>query len=104
VFIQEPKSLAIGTECLHIIALGYLFFSYGMVISQSFNGAGDTKTPTILNLVCFWAIQIPLAWVMAKVLHMGPRGVYFAIGISEALLAVICIILFKKGRWKLVKL
>ena len=104
VFIQEPKSLAIGTECLHIIALGYLFFSYGMVISQSFNGAGDTKTPTILNLICFWVLQIPLAWVMAKVLHMGPRGVYIAIGISEALLAVICIILFKKGRWKLVKL
>lgn len=104
VFIQEPKSLAIGTECLHIVALGYLFFSYGMVISQSFNGAGDTKTPTILNLVCFWALQIPLAWVMAKVLHMGPRGVYFAIGISETMLAVICIILFKKGRWKLVKL
>jgi putative MATE family efflux protein len=104
VFIQEPKSLAIGVECLHITALGYLFFSYGMVISQSFNGAGDTKTPTILNLVCFWLLQIPLAWILAKALHMGPRGVYYAIGISESMLAVICIIIFKKGRWKLVKL
>lgn len=104
VFIQEPKSLAIGTECLHITAFGYLFFSYGMVISQSFNGAGDTKTPTILNLICFWLMQIPLAWMMAKGFKMGPKGVYYAIGISETMLAIICIIIFKKGRWKLVKL
>jgi Na+-driven multidrug efflux pump len=74
------------------------------VISQSFNGAGDTKTPTILNLVCFWALQIPLAWFMAKGLQMGPKGVYYAIGISETVLAVVCVVIFKKGRWKLVKL
>jgi putative MATE family efflux protein len=103
VFIHDAVSLSYGIECLHIIALGYLFFSYGMIISQSFNGAGDTKTPTILNFVCFWLLQIPLAWFMAKWLHMGPKGVYFAIGISEGLLAVICIIIFRKGRWKLVK-
>jgi putative MATE family efflux protein len=103
VFIHDQASLAIGIECLHIIALGYLFFSYGMVISQSFNGAGDTKTPTILNLICFWFLQIPLAWVMAKGMHLGPRGVYYAIGISETVLAVICILIFKKGKWKLIK-
>jgi putative MATE family efflux protein len=103
VFIHDAVSLSYGVECLHIIALGYLFFSYGMIISQSFNGAGDTKTPTILNLVCFWFLQIPLAWFMAKWLQMGPKGVYFAIGISEALLAIICIIIFKRGKWKLVK-
>jgi putative MATE family efflux protein len=104
VFIHDAVSLSYGVECLHIIALGYLFFSYGMVISQSFNGAGDTKTPTILNFVCFWLLQIPLAWLMAKWLQMGPRGVYFAIGISEALLALISIVIFKKGKWKLIKL
>jgi putative MATE family efflux protein len=103
VFIHEAISLSYGIECLHIIALGYLFFSYGMIISQSFNGAGDTKTPTILNFVCFWLLQIPLAWFMAKWLQMGPKGVYFAIGISEGLLAIICIVIFKRGRWKLVK-
>jgi putative MATE family efflux protein len=103
VFIHDAVSLSYGVECLHIVALGYLFFSYGMIISQSFNGAGDTKTPTILNLVCFWFLQIPLAWFMAKWLQMGPKGVYFAIGISEALLAIICIIIFKRGKWKLVK-
>jgi putative MATE family efflux protein len=103
-FIQDAASLSFGIECLHIIALGYLFFSYGMIISQSFNGAGDTRTPTLLNFVCFWLLQIPLAWFMAKSLQMGPRGVYFAIGISEALLALACIIIFKKGKWKLVKL
>jgi putative MATE family efflux protein len=104
VFIHEPKSLQTGVECLHIIAIGYLFFSYGLVISQSFNGAGDTKTPTVLNLVCFWALQIPLAWFMAKWLQMGPKGVYYAIGISETMLALVCIVIFKKGKWKLVKL
>jgi putative MATE family efflux protein len=104
VFIHDAVSLSYGVECLHIIALGYLFFSYGMVISQSFNGAGDTKTPTILNFVCFWLLQIPLAWFMAKWLQMGPKGVYFAIGISECLLALICVIIFKQGKWKLVKL
>jgi putative MATE family efflux protein len=103
VFIHDAVSLSYGVECLHIIALGYLFFSYGMIISQSFNGAGDTKTPTILNFVCFWLLQIPLAWFMAKWLQMGPRGVYFAIGISEGLLALVCIVIFKKGKWKLVK-
>jgi putative MATE family efflux protein len=104
VFINDAASLSYGVECLHIIALGYLFFSYGIIISQSFNGAGDTKTPTILNFVCFWLLQIPLAWFMAKWLQMGPKGVYFAIGISEALLAIICIIIFKRGKWKLIKL
>ncbi len=103
VFIHDAVSLSYGVECLHIIALGYLFFSYGMIISQAFNGAGDTKTPTILNFVCFWLLQIPLAWFMAKWLQMGPKGVYFAIGISEALLAIICIVIFKRGKWKLVK-
>lgn len=103
VFIHDAKSLATGIECLHVIAIGYMFFSYGLVISQSFNGAGDTKTPTILNLICFWLFQIPLAWFMAKWLDFGPKGVYYAIGISETLLAVICIVIFKKGKWKLVK-
>jgi len=103
-FIQDAEAVKAGTLCLHIIAIGYVFFAYGMIISQAFNGAGDTRTPTYINLVIFWAIQIPLAYFLAKYLKWGPRGVYIAIGIAESLLAVTCIILFKKGKWKLVKL
>ena len=103
-FTQDEAAVRSGTLCLHILAVGYVFFAYGMVISQSFNGAGDTATPTFINLFVFWLVQIPLAYFLAKYLKWGPRGVYIAIGIAESLLAVICIILFKKGRWKLVKL
>ena len=80
-----------------------MFFAYGMVLTQAFNGAGDTKTPTYINLVVFWMIQIPLAYFLAKTAGLGPKGVYIAIGIAESLLACISIILFRKGRWKLVK-
>ncbi len=102
-FSQDNDAVKAGTLCLHILAIGYVFFAYGMIISQSFNGAGDTKTPTYINLFVFWVIQIPLAYFLAKYLKWGPRGVYIAIGIAESLLAVICIILFKRGKWKLVK-
>ena len=103
-FTQDEEAIRSGTLCLHILAMGYIFFAYGMIISQAFNGAGDTKTPTYINLFVFWLVQIPLAYFLAKYLKWGPKGVYVAIGISESLLAVVCIILFKKGRWKLVKL
>jgi putative MATE family efflux protein len=103
IFIKDEASIVYGVECLHIIAIGYLFFAYGMVITQALNGAGDTKTPTILNLVCFWALQIPLAWLLAKKAGLQTAGVYYAIGIAEAVLAIVCIIIFKRGKWKLVK-
>jgi Na+-driven multidrug efflux pump len=73
-----------------------------MIISQAFNGAGDTKTPTYLNLIAFWMLQIPLAYFLAKYLGWGPKGVYIAICSAETLLAVISIMLFRKGRWKLI--
>ncbi len=102
-FTADAAVIKAGTECLHILAIGYIFFAYGMVITQSFNGAGDTKTPTIINLFIYWLLQIPLAWFMAKFLKMGPLGVYIAIGIAESALAVVAIILFRRGKWKLVK-
>jgi Na+-driven multidrug efflux pump len=80
-----------------------MFFAYGMVVSQAFNGAGDTKTPTIINLIVFWGMQIPIAYLLAKQFKMGPTGVYMAIGISEAILAIISIVIFKRGKWKLIK-
>jgi len=102
-FIQDKEAVEAGTLCLHILAIGYVFFAYGMIISQAFNGAGDTKTPTYINLFVFWVLQIPMAYLLAKYLKMGPLGVYIAIGISETVLAIVSIIIFKKGKWKLVK-
>lgn len=102
-FTNDKEAIIAGTECLHILAVGYVFFAYGMIISQAFNGAGDTRTPTYINLFVFWVLQIPLAWVLAKGLKMGPTGVYIAIGVSETVLAIVSILIFRMGRWKLVK-
>jgi Na+-driven multidrug efflux pump len=102
-FTTETEVVKAGTLCLKILAIGYIFFAYGMIITQSFNGAGDTATPTYINLFVFWIVQIPLAYLLAKYLNWGPIGVYTAIGISETILAVLSIIIFKKGKWKLVK-
>ncbi|AYQ34272.1 MATE family efflux transporter [Runella sp. SP2] len=99
-FNDDPATVATGVNCLRIICFGYLFFAYGMVISQSFNGAGDTLTPTLMNLVCFWAIEIPLAYFLAKYLDLGPNGVYISVAFSESMLAVVGILLFRRGKWK----
>lgn len=89
-----------GVQSLKIICLGYVFFAYGMVISQSFNGAGDTRTPTLLNFICFWLLQIPLAYAMGIYLGLGPTGVFWSVAISETVLAILCVQLFRKGKWK----
>lgn len=103
-FTQEQDVIYYGQRCLQIIALGYIFYGYGMVITQSFNGAGDTKTPTILNLFAFWFFQIPLAYLLAIQLNFGPIGVYAAIPISESVLTLAGIMIFRKGKWKEVKI
>jgi len=103
IFNDDPKVVDIGVSCLQIICLGYIFFGYGMVIAQSLNGAGDTRTPTLMNLVCFWAIEIPLAYILAKTFNWGPSGVFWSIAISESILAVVAIFVFKQGRWKRMK-
>lgn len=102
-FTEDVHAIAYGTESLRIFSIGYLFFAYGMVLSQAYNGAGDTFTPTLLNLICFWAIQIPLAYFLAVTLSWNAQGVYWGAVLSESLLAVLLIILFKRGRWKKVK-
>ena len=88
---------------MRIIAAGYMFYGYGMVVIQSFNGAGDTKTPTYINFVCFWMIQLPFAYLTAISLGLGPIGVFWAITLAEVLIAIVGLIWFKKGRWKTVK-
>ncbi len=103
-FTHDPVVIEYGSECLRIVAFGYVFFGYGMVITQSFNGAGDTRTPTILNLFGFWFFQIPLAYVLAMKLGYGPTGVFAAISIAESVIAVAGIIIFRKGKWKTVRI
>jgi putative MATE family efflux protein len=96
-----PEVERYGTDCLRIIACGFLFYAYGMVITQSFNGAGDTRTPTIINVFVFWLWEIPLAYVLAFVFKMGPHGVFLAVTIAFSTLALVSAFFFKRGRWKM---
>lgn len=99
-FTEEQAVIANGSLCLQIIAAGYVFYAYGMVVIQSFNGAGDTKTPTYINFFCFWMFQLPFAYLVAMYFDAGPVGVFWAITLAEVLIAVVSIWLFKKGNWK----
>jgi Na+-driven multidrug efflux pump len=101
VFTEDPETLSVGTAALRIISYGYVFYAWGMVVLQAFNGAGDTLTPTWVNFVAFWLIQIPLAWWLATRTALGHHGVYAAIAIAYSLSAVFGMILFRRGRWKL---
>ena len=99
-FNTNAVETAAGVQALRIFCAGYVFFAWGMVISQAFNGAGDTKTPTLMNFICFWLIQIPLAYVLAITFDWGPKGVYWSVAISEGILGIMAIILFRRGTWK----
>ena len=103
-FTNQPEVVANGTLCLQVVAFGYILYGYGMVVTQSFNGAGDTRTPTILNLIGFWGFQIPVAYILAIVLKFGPMGVFLAIAIAESVMAVVGILIFRKGKWKEIKI
>jgi putative MATE family efflux protein len=104
IYSRDPEVVRHGTQCLRIICLGYIFYAYGMVLGQAFNGAGDTRTPTMINMFCFWVMQIPIAFVLAKVLNFGSSGVFIAQASSFSLLAIISIVIFRRGHWKRVKL
>lgn len=103
IFSPEPSVIKYGTMGLQIICIGYIFFAYGMVVSQSFNGAGDTRTPTYINFFCHWLFQIPLAYFLSIVLGMGPKGTFIAVALAFSLHAVVSVVLFRKGKWKEVK-
>jgi putative MATE family efflux protein len=100
IFTQEKNVVAYGALSLQIIGSAYIFYGIGMVMTQALNGAGDTKTPTIINLVCFWLFQIPLAYFLAIGLNWKTTGVFLAIPIAETLIALVSWYYFKRGKWK----
>lgn len=103
-FTDDQQTLKNGIECLQIVSLGYILYAYGMVVNQSFNGAGDTRTPIIISFFGFWIFQIPLAYLLANWFKVGSIGVYSAIAIAESLMAVAGIYIFRQGKWKAVKI
>ena len=102
-FTNDSEIISVGAQCLRIISYGYLAYAFGMVIIQAFNGAGDTKTPTIINFICFWMLEIPLAYFLALQLGWAQEGVFYSIVVAETLLGVLGFILFKQGKWKQTK-
>lgn len=100
IFTHEPEVLQYGTTALHIIAYGFAFYGMGMVLETAFNGAGDTWTPTYLNIFVFWLFEIPTAYLLAYYFGMGPSGVFWAITIAFSLLAIASAVVFKRGSWK----
>ena len=100
VFQVEPEVLAIASSCLRIMAYSYVFWAFGMTTVMAFNGAGDTTTPMWINLFVYWVVQIPLAWLLAMTFGYGPQGVFATVAICQTLLAVIGVLLFRRGKWK----
>lgn len=101
---NDPAVVKTAVLALRIVSLGYIFYGVGMVMINAFNGAGDSKTPTWINLFWFWVFQIPFAYLLAIVWNMGPTGVFIAIVVTETCITITSVILFKRGKWKLIKI
>jgi len=99
----DPQVAVHAASCLRIVALGFVFFAYGMVAMQAFNGAGDTLTPMLVNVGSFWGFKIPLAWFLARRMGMGPDGVFVAIAVAYSLQSVVAAVLFRRGGWQKTK-
>jgi Na+-driven multidrug efflux pump len=99
-FTREPEVVRYGVSCLRWVSYGYGFYAWGMVMVQAFNGAGDTYTPTVINIFCYWLFQLPFAFFLARVTGLGATGVFVAITAAESLIAITGILVFRRGRWK----
>jgi len=99
-FTLDAEVVRFGVQCLQIVSCGFIFYAYAMVMTSAFNGAGDTWTPTLMNLACLWLWEIPLAYVLARPLGLGPQGVFVAITIAFSTFAVVAVAIFRRGRWK----
>jgi putative MATE family efflux protein len=99
-FTQDPAVVPLGVSCLRILSFGNVGYAYGMVMLQAFNGAGDTRTPTCVNLLGYWVLEIPLAYALALPAGWRSNGVYMAILMSECSIAAVSVIIFSRGRWK----
>ena len=100
-FIEDGAVLEAGVECLRIVSIGFIAYGFGMVLVNSFNGAGDTTTPLKINIFAFWLIEIPLAWILAIKSGMNEQGVFTAIVIAESIMTFTAWIVFRRGKWKL---
>jgi putative MATE family efflux protein len=100
VFTTDPEVAGYAVYGLRVVAAGFVFYAYGMVMSQAFNGAGDMWTPTLLNLFSFWLWEIPLAYLFSRIFHMGAQGVFLSIPIAFSTFALLAVVMFRRGRWK----
>jgi len=89
-----------AVACLRTVTCGFFFYAFGMVLTQSFNGAGDTWTPTLINFFVFWVFEIPAAYLFSSVMKMGPQGAFLAVTLSFSALAVVSAVIFRQGHWK----
>lgn len=99
-FTPDTAVQNVASDCLRFISVGNICYAWGMVLVQAFNGAGDTRTPSLINFFCYWCFQIPLAWTLAVALHWGPRGVFTAIPSAETAMTISSLLLFRRGAWK----
>ena len=100
IFTNDPAVFAPATACLRTFGLAYISYAWGMVLTQAFNGAGDTVTPTLINLLSFWVVQIPLAYLLAIHYSLGPQGAFWAVPIADLVFTITALILFRRGAWK----
>jgi Na+-driven multidrug efflux pump len=100
IFTTNPEVVEVAAQALKIIVLGYIFFAVGMVMVQSFNGAGDTRTPAWINVGVFWGIEIPMALLMAFTFNLQETGIFITIAFCHSLSALVAVYLFRKGKWK----
>jgi putative MATE family efflux protein len=100
-FTSDPAVRSAAAICLRCISAGNICYAWGMVLVQAFNGAGDTRTPVLINLFCYWGFQIPLAWTLAAGFHLGPLGIFAAIPATETVATISSLMLFRRGAWKL---